>query len=117
VELLDAIRRAKDPAVRQKLVEAYRRERLREAARDAEIHNWIMLLTARTGYPSDQADVDRAAAALASLHEGEEEAVRATVLDLVRRHVDWSRKWVDGIRARLREMGKDVEVPGPRVPF
>lgn len=117
MELLEAIRQAKNPEVKRKLVDAYKREQDKARAHEAEVHHWMMLLTARTGYPTREADMDRAAAALAVLWEAEEEGIRQEVLGLARRHMDWNRQWVEGLRKRLEAMGKQVEVPDPVAPF
>ena len=116
MELLEAIRRATDPEVKRKLLDAYKRRQARSRAREAEVHHWIMLLTARTGYPTGDADLDRAAAAFVVMCEGVDKEVRDEALRLASRHMDWNRWWVDGIRKRVE--GKGVEaVPDPIVPF
>lgn len=106
-----------DPELAAELVAQEMNQNQGRPGREVEVHNWLMLLTARTGYPTAEADVDRAAAALAVLWEAEEEGVRKEVLDLACRHVNWNKQWVEGLRKRLEAMGKQVEVPDPVAPF
>lgn len=116
MELLEAIRQVKNPEVKQRLVDLYKRQERDKCGREAEIHNWLMLLVARTGYPTPQADVDRAAATLVLLAD-EDKTTREEVVSRAARHPDWTRRWVGELRAVVEARGMRVEVPGVEVPF